>query len=217
MRSTDAEEFGLMFASVAQVYGRDVTPSLAEIYWRALAQYDLQAVRKSFDLHVKNPDVGQFFPKPADLIRAIEGGSEDRALVAWSKVEDAFAAIGGHRSVVFDDPITMRVIEDMGGWIKQCDGDAKSLPHQAREFVTRYRAHVQRGDFAPRHATHLLGRAEYGNGTQFARYNGSPAMVGDRQLCLAVQHSGRSGGAASVGTSVEWIVERLAIAQEELA
>ncbi|MFO0207809.1 MAG: DUF6475 domain-containing protein, partial [Betaproteobacteria bacterium] len=110
-----------MLSAVAAVYGREITPEVTAIYWAALAPYDLGAVRQAFDRHVRNPDAGQFLPKPADLIRMLGGTTADSAMQAWAKVEKAIRRVGGHESVVFDDALIHRCIDDMGGWVKVCD------------------------------------------------------------------------------------------------
>ena len=96
LRPTDSDTFGAMLSAVAAVYGREITPEVSAIYWAALAPYDLAAVRQAFDRHVRNPDAGQFLPKPADLIRMLGGTTADSAMQAWAKVERAIRRVGGH-------------------------------------------------------------------------------------------------------------------------
>jgi len=84
-----------MLSAVAAVYGREITPEVTAIYWAALAPYDLAAVRQAFDRHVRNPDAGQFLPKPADLIRMLGGTTADSAMQAWVKVERAIRRVVG--------------------------------------------------------------------------------------------------------------------------
>lgn len=45
----------------------------AAMWFRALKQYPLDAVRAGFDAHVKDPQRGRYVPKPADVIAQIEG------------------------------------------------------------------------------------------------------------------------------------------------
>ena len=65
---------------------------------------DLRAVADALNRHAVNPDNGQFLPKPADIVRLINGNTVDRALVAWSTVERAIRSTGPYQSVVFDSP-----------------------------------------------------------------------------------------------------------------
>ena len=175
LRDADLKQFSSMLTSVAALYGRELSEGVIALYFRALREYDLAAVRESFDRHVRNPDSGQFFPKPADLVRMIGGTSQDSALIAWATVERAISRVGGHESVSFEDPITMRVIYDMGGWVRLCDMRTDELEHQQREFVSRYRGFVSRSDLTPACPQHLAGRIEASNGARFAEF--TPAVV----------------------------------------
>jgi hypothetical protein len=99
-------------------------------------------VKAAFEAHARNPDCGQFFPKPADIVRFIEGNGETRALKAWAIVEKALQCVGVYQSVVFDDAFIHAVIEDMGGWVKLCTMTNDDLPFRAREFQKRYMGFV---------------------------------------------------------------------------
>jgi hypothetical protein len=156
MQATDRKHFGEMLVAVAAVYGKDMSPAVVAIYFSALAPYDLAAVRQAFDRYVRNPDTGQFMPKPADLIRMIDGGTQDLALIAWTEVERSIRRIGSYADVEFADKRIHCVISDMGGWIRLCETTEESLPFVAKEFQTRYRAYSLRGEVPD--ATELIGR-----------------------------------------------------------
>lgn len=80
MTQDDYEEFSGMVGAITELYGRAASEFAITIWWGALRQYDLAAVRQAFDRHVRNPDTGQFAPKPADLIRMMGGTTQDSAL-----------------------------------------------------------------------------------------------------------------------------------------
>ncbi len=117
---------------------------LIDIYWQVLKQYELEDVQNAFQSHIQNPDCGQFLPKPADIVRLIEGSGETKALLAWAKVERAVIQIGSYQSVVFDDPLIHAVIEDMGGWVKLCSMKNEQMPFYANEFQKRYMGYVNK-------------------------------------------------------------------------
>src|SRR5688572_10882814 len=48
----------------------------AELFFRALSQYDMATVRAAFDAHVKDPVRGRFVPLPADIIAQIIGQTD---------------------------------------------------------------------------------------------------------------------------------------------
>jgi hypothetical protein len=54
------------------IYNRAATKELVEIYADCLAAYSPEQVTKAFRSHIADPDRGQFFPKPADLIAQLK-------------------------------------------------------------------------------------------------------------------------------------------------
>lgn len=162
LKPTEREPFARMFHAVSALYGRDLSADVVEIYWQALAAYDLSAVRQALDRHVKNPDSGQFMPKPADIIRMLGGTTQDAAMAAWAKVEKALRLVGGYTSITFDDPVIHAVIRDMGGWIKLTETKVDDLPFRAKEFEARYRGFAMRREI-PSYPARLIGRTEAEN------------------------------------------------------
>jgi len=184
MRSIDQPIFFETLISVAELYGRELTAVSQMLYWQCLQEYELDAVRNAMMLCVKDVDVGQFIPKPADIIRQIEGGTEDRALLAWTKVEESIGRIGCYHSVVFDDPIIHAVVADIGGWINLCRITYDALPFQRNEFIKRYRGYAK-SQVIPEHEVLLPGLAN----TDLRRHglaDEAPRLVGDPKKCQAV-------------------------------
>lgn len=138
MEHTEREAFGKLMVGMGELYRCQMSKMLMKIYWDVLKPFCWQDVLKAFEAYVKDPDAGQFMPKPADIIRVIRGSSQCQGLQAWTKVERAIRVIGPYRSVVFDDPIIHAVAQEMGGWIKLCFTLQKELPFIAKEFQTRY-------------------------------------------------------------------------------
>lgn len=145
-----------------ELYGRPVTPGLLDLFVSALDHYDPGDIRRALNEHVRNPDNGQFPPKPGDIVRALEGSTETQGMQAWSDVEAAVRYVGPYQSITFDDPVVMRTIEDMGGWIKLCEITDDDLPFRAKEFVTRYRGYASRNT-PPEHSARLMGIHEANN------------------------------------------------------
>jgi hypothetical protein len=145
MKTEDRPDFLKMLAVVFDAYGKNLSDAVAEFWWNLMQPYDLPALRDAFNRHCVNPDNGQWAPKPADIVKLIDGGSMDGALLAWSKVDRAVRSIGPWESVMFDDPITGTVIADMGGWIRLNEGTDDDWPFKAKEFEARYRAYKTAG------------------------------------------------------------------------
>lgn len=164
---TQAERADAMriVAACYSLYGRETSPDMLAMFVAALDHYPAADIRRALNEHVRNPDTGMFPPKPADVVRALQGSTETQAMQAWSEVERAIRHLGPYRSITFADPVAMRVIADMGGWIKLCEVTDKDLPFRAKEFETRYRGYAARGE-APESPALLPGIAARDNGVR---------------------------------------------------
>lgn len=142
MQSHDLSKFTRLLSKLGVQYGKHISLQLRDIYWQALEVFEWADVEAAFSAYPHNSDSGQFFPKPADIIRFINGNGETRALKAWTIVEKAMRQIGIYQTVVFDDYLIHAVIEEMGGWVKLCSMTEDDLPFRTREFQKRYMAFV---------------------------------------------------------------------------
>jgi hypothetical protein len=187
MEQLDALKFSTLMVGIGELYSKTISVDLTNIYWLAMKKYELQDVQKAFNTHVNNPDGGQFFPKPADIVRIIEGSGETKALQAWAKVERAIIQIGRYQSVVFDDPLIHAVIDEMGGWIKLCAIKNDGLPFYANEFQKRYMGFVlKKPNIYPRYLCGIFEQENAKNGFECA----APVLIGDANKAVEVIHSG---------------------------
>lgn len=198
MRSDEKEALGLMLAKVMSVYGKPITSGFVDVFFDALSGYDLESVRRGLNAHVQNPDSGQFPPKPADIVRLIDGTSQDQGMIAWSMVDKAVRRVGPYESVVFPDAIIHRVIDDMGGWIKLCNiGSEEDYKFQGLEFAKRYRAFVIAGG-AAEYPKYLIGMSEADNSSRGLKAEPKPMLIGDQSKCLEV-YKGGAGSTLRIG------------------
>lgn len=180
----EQNEFAQMLINIAVIYRHQINPNLLNLYWLVLQHYPWEEVVKAFELHLQDPDTGQFMPKPADIIRIIKGGgSQTQSLKAWTQVEQAIRIIGPYSSVVFDDAIIHAVLQEMGGWIKMCSTAAKELPFVAKEFQTRYTAYRYKAPSS--YPGYFVGLTEHQN-TQQGFNRESLRLLGDQEKAKAV-------------------------------
>lgn len=71
MQREDQKEFSALLVTAMAVYERQITASIADLYFAALAPYSLEQVREGLSRHLQDPEAGKFSPKPADVIRQI--------------------------------------------------------------------------------------------------------------------------------------------------
>jgi len=176
----DAPAFMEIWASAQEYYGKRPSPGAANLAFEVLRRFDLGDIARAVSNHLADPDCGQFAPKPADVVRAIEGSGEMQSLNAWHKVHAAMRTIGAYQSVAFDDWRIHAAIARMGGWQTLCHTevgyDGEKLPFLQREFERHYRA-AREGDRFP---SKLVGIAEQHNEQRgFLDHLGEPALIGD--------------------------------------
>lgn len=88
MREPDFDQFSAMLNDVAALLppAQPLSPTARAIYFRALSTLSIEQVRAGFDAHVKDPQRGRFFPRPADLMAQLQAARDGRpgADEAWA-------------------------------------------------------------------------------------------------------------------------------------
>ena len=181
LQPNDKAEFSRVLNSVSALYRVELSPDVVELWWAVLADYDLAGIKQALTKHLRNPDTGQYMPKPADAIKFMSGTTQDAALLAWAKVHRAVRQVSSYSDVVFDDPIIHAVLQDMGGWIRLCEMLETDVPFRAKEFDNRYRAYARHQE-RPNCLPILTGRANLHNGAHGHALD-MPALVGDQAKC----------------------------------
>lgn len=200
MVDQDREKFAMLLKAAMVEYQREVNTASLHLWWSALERFDYDSVRRAFSAWIQNPDSGQFAPKPADIIRMIEGTTGDKAMLAWTKAEAAVRSVGHYQSVAFDDPIIHAVIEDMGGWIDLASTPTdKDLEFRGREFVARYRAYALRGA-PPEYPAYLIGISEGTNSRNGFTGHDDLKLIGPPEQVKAVVAGGGDGRRLQIST-----------------
>lgn len=197
MRADEFEQFDQMMQAIAAYYARELTVGVVSLYWQGLQGYDLAAVRQALNRHVQNPDTGQFMPKIADVRRMLGGTTQDSALVAWSKVDQAIRLIGTYADVVFDDALIHRTIHDMGGWVALGTKTEDEWPFAAKEFENRYRGYKMRNE-TPEYQGVLIGIAG-GQNRKGGFQVDPPKLIGDQDAARRVMERGSDKPLLKIG------------------
>ena len=189
MKTNEMESFVELLTGALEVYGQRTSKLVVNVWWNALEKYEFSVVTKAFGDHIVDPDVGQFPPKPANIIRNIDGSRETRAMLAWAKGIKAVGSVGGGNTVCFDDRFIHATIGDMGGWSKLCAVEEDEMPFKAREFEKRYNSHSKHG--VKEFPRKLIGHYESSNLAQgFMHFIAAPVTVGNIEDCRKVYKAG---------------------------
>lgn len=203
MNNQDAINFGKMLSAIGEIYNKTISKELTRMYWNALKHYSFDNVSLAFNRHVTNPDNGQFMPKPADIVRFLNGSSETNSMLAWTKVMTAITGVGSHQDVVFDDPIIHQVISDMGGWIDLCSHTYKEMEFKANEFNKRY---VRYKNFPKsEYPKRLSGSANIHNSAENLSLE-KPRLIGDQAQAELV-YKGGADNVKKIGTLGESVLK----------
>ena len=122
---------------IAEIHNRKVSQGLVKLYCATLDRFTAEQLRAGFTV----VSGSRFFPKPADIIEAIEGTKEDFAAVAdiaARKVIDSIGSVGSYRSVVVSDPAAHATLRVMGGWTDLCAMTVAELKWWRKEFAKLY-------------------------------------------------------------------------------
>jgi hypothetical protein len=135
------EQFAKNMAGLGELFNKEISPSLMELYWQILDNLTDTQFEKACQEAARKR---RFFPKPAELLELIEQDPASLALAAWDKLTQAIRDYGQYRSIEFDDPALTATVESMGGWVTACLWRADDLPHRRREFLSTYQVMSQR-------------------------------------------------------------------------
>lgn len=194
MKPADRERFTDMIADVLAFYGQTPSEFALSVWWQACLPHEFDAVQRALGRHAMNPERGQFAPKPADLVREMQGTPTDRAARAWSIVLDTASRVGAYTDVVFDDPIIHAVIEDLGGWPVLCRIETDKLSYTQHRFIEAYRAYVNRGDLTEWPRKLVGDRSPDEMFTARGMSPPKPALIGDAARAAQVLERGSAGG-----------------------
>lgn len=188
MNDQDYGQFVAIWSQSYELYNKNPSDGAIEMAFNVLKRFDLEQIKRGLTAHMNDPQQGQFPPKPADVVRQVEGDADSRALTAWSRVDDAIRTVGPYQTVVFDDRITMQVVEDMGGWIDLCSiPNERELEFKRNEFTKRYQGYITRPpqEFPAK----LIGVDEWKN-AEFPEFKPEPKLIGDQERALAIHRCG---------------------------
>ncbi len=217
MRIEEIEEFGCVLGATLSVYDKVMSDDVALLWFEALKEFELADIRVALSRHVKDPDKGEFAPRPSSISQHLAGGATLRSMKAWALVEKAVRCVGHYRSVCFDDPIINKAVDEMGGWVKLASTEsAEDLKFRGIDFARLYAGHMQTGGVGSDYPPYLPGAAEAHNAVANMRVE-PPALIGDPAKAALVLARGAgstalkvtSGSAGNVAALTGGVVKKL--------
>ncbi len=139
MQSKDGKRLAELVAMLGEMYDKQVSVERMTLWFRVLEDYEIDAIEQAAIEHMRE---SRFMPTPADLIDRLKPKREEQAVLAWAEVP---RLLRNSRAAKSSDPITEKVISDLGGWIALGQKTEKELVWVQKEFADRYQIYAQRG------------------------------------------------------------------------
>jgi hypothetical protein len=90
MRPTDQPRFQSTMASLAEVFGKQLSPQLTELYWEALKSLAIEEFQLGAKSWIKH---GKHFPKPGELLDRFREMTAAAPKVAYTPSEQSWGMI----------------------------------------------------------------------------------------------------------------------------
>lgn len=171
MKDIDKKDFALILTGCGELYEKAISKELARIYFEALKQYDIEQVKAAFSAHVNDAERGMYMPKPADIVRNIEGTKKgDMALLRstaemqWQEVVQKISRVGAYGTPKFADQTTLAAVAGLGGWPFLCSLTTDKLEWKGKEFVSTYQDYATMPvESLPKHVAGLIEQSRHKN------------------------------------------------------
>jgi len=150
MDSGNRKEFAGIMAVLSELFdgSKEISEAKMSIYWESLKDFPLKDIKKAVGTIIRGR-VYPSLPKPAEIIQAITGSMEERAVKAWIQVLETVKRIGPWQSVRFSDPVIHAVVEYMGGWPELGNMLSHEEKWKRQEFEKLYSIMSERGKYPP--------------------------------------------------------------------
>ena len=145
MISQDQNKFKELITVMSETYGEEFTPAKLKLWWNLFKPYPIETFEQALYAHIACPDAGMFSPKPANLMKFINGTSkdqqqlvEDRAEMAWACIEREISRIGSYGTLELEDKQAIAAVKAIGGWRALCMCTYDQLVWKKKEFMSAY-------------------------------------------------------------------------------
>ncbi|MHB1562644.1 MAG: DUF6475 domain-containing protein [Leptospirillum sp.] len=177
--SLTSRDLAKVMQPVSELYGKNLTLEMLNLWFGLLKEYSIEEIQNAFSQYIQTESR---MPLPADILKILLGSSDDLALAALIKVENAMSRYGSYATVIFDDPIIHAVIPELGGWVRTCRLTENEFTWWKKDFRERYQYHLRYGTLADLPAK-LLGIYDERN-ILFGEKHQKPAVIGDYEKAI---------------------------------
>lgn len=170
-------EFVKPFTLLCEMYNREASHLLMEGYYLVLSELSKEEFESSIKQILSSRKYSTL-PLPADLLEAVLGNQEDKAILALKELEDAMDRHGAYKSVSFQDDIISTCVQNLGGWVTVCQMELKDWEWKKKEFLSLYKTLMRNPNKVSRN-NHLVGICEHQN-----RHRGFDEIANETQVMM---------------------------------
>jgi hypothetical protein len=163
MRDDQRPDFLELLIGCAELYQRQISEVVIEVFWKVLRPYDLAVVKGAVEAHVR---LSPFMPTPHELLKHIHGGTADElAAKAWPMVKHLLrdTLMDDHKTLLPDGAAALAARDMVRGKITRAE-----VQYHFEFFKVAYRRHFLDGRHEtplvfewPRTLDHRTGEPEY--------------------------------------------------------
>lgn len=128
MTEMDRDAFAQAMFTLGETFNEPISDVKVEAYFDALGEFDVTQVLPAMKATLRK---SKFFPRPADLIEAIEGDRDEAADAAWGAVLREIRRVGYVGTPNLEERALRAVCELWGSWRRLCE----TLPGEGPELV----------------------------------------------------------------------------------
>ena len=137
MQKQDFNRFVSLLNTTAELTGtKPKSEEALAMFFKVLERYEFEQILRAVAAHTEQSN---FFPTPADIVKHIEGTSEEHSLFAWQDVLKAIRKHGRYKSLQFTDPKIHYALSCIGGWARVCNLQEDEEKWVYKEFEKFYR------------------------------------------------------------------------------
>jgi len=136
--NSDESKFLEVMATLDALYEKKPNMVLARMMFKIMGPYTYEQFSAAVESHISSPNHGSFYPKPADLIRAIRGENNKAASKAFQGVIRLLERVGDSQPFKSDDKALSGAVSAIGGWDRLCKMTYSEINALESDFYESY-------------------------------------------------------------------------------
>ena len=138
MNKSDRNKFLAILETLHTMHDKQGSKVLIDLYWSVMKPYSIEKFTTAVENHISDPDKGMFFPKPADLIKVMQGDTNKAASKAWQSVIRRLERLGDSKPFESSDTAVLEALGAIGGYNRLCTLTYTQINDLEKQFLDSY-------------------------------------------------------------------------------